>query len=190
MNESDLPQTAIETLVENHRRFLAFLERRVRSRDVAEEILQEAFVKGLARADSIRDPGSVVPWFFRLLRNALTDHYRHQGVERRVLTAPEEAPEPADPASLDPELFAEVCRCVGVLAETLKPEYAAALRRVDLEGATLADLAGEAGITSNNAGVRLHRARQALRRQVQLSCGTCADHGCLDCRCGAPGRAS
>jgi RNA polymerase sigma-70 factor (ECF subfamily) len=35
------PET-IAVLVENHRRFLAFLERRVGSREVAEDILQDA----------------------------------------------------------------------------------------------------------------------------------------------------
>ena len=45
------------------------------------------------------------------------------------------------------------------------------------------DYAAEAGITSNNAAVRVFRAREALRKQVARSCGTCADHGCLDCTC-------
>jgi hypothetical protein len=46
------------------------------------------------------------------------------------------------------------------------------------------DYAAEAGISSSNAGVRVFRAREALRRQVVLSCGTCATHGCFDCSCG------
>jgi RNA polymerase sigma-70 factor (ECF subfamily) len=77
-----------------------------------------------------------------------------------------------------------VCRCVGHLAETLKPDYAAAIRRVDVDGVAVQAFAAEAGITSNNASVRLHRAREALRAQVRAACGTCADHGCLDCTCG------
>lgn len=81
-----------------------------------------------------------------------------------------------------------VCACVASLAETLKPEYASALRRVEVDGASLRTYAGEQGITPNNAGVRLHRARLALRRQVAKSCGTCATHGCLDCPCGGGGR--
>ena len=48
------------------------------------------------------------------------------------------------------------------------------------------DYAAEAGISSNNASVRLYRAREALRKQVARACGTCADHGCLDCHCGKP----
>ena len=62
-------------------------------------------------------------------------------------------------------------------------------RRVDLEGEAVNGAAQAIGITPNNAGVRLHRARKALLREVQRSCRTCATHGCLDCSCGQPGRA-
>lgn len=177
----------LQRLVDNHRRFLAFLERRVGSRDAAEDILQDAFVRGLARAETVRDEEAIVPWFYRLLRNALVDHYRRRGAEQRALayaagTADETAPGPDD------ALRDAVCACVTELVETLKPEYATAIRRVDLEGASVAAFAGELGITANNAAVRLHRAHGALRRQLMRSCGTCAAHGCLDCECGSPGR--
>ena len=69
------------------------------------------------------------------------------------------------------------------LAATLKPEYADALRRIEVEGVAVKDYAEGAGISASNAGVRIFRAREALRKQVARSCGTCADHGCLDCTC-------
>jgi RNA polymerase sigma-70 factor (ECF subfamily) len=176
----------LAALVENHRNFLAFLERRVDRREDAEEILQEAFVRGIDRLDSLRSGESSVAWFYRLLRNALSDHYRRRGAEARALERVAREPELPDEAP-DEELMDTVCGCVGALVDTLQPQYAAALRRVDLEGAAVRAFAAEAGITANNAGVRLHRARLALRRQVEQSCGTCATHGCLDCTCGQPG---
>ena len=51
------------------------------------------------------------------------------------------------------------------------------------------DVAAATGISASNAGVRVFRAREALRKQVARSCGTCAEHGCLDCTCGAPAQA-
>jgi DNA-directed RNA polymerase specialized sigma24 family protein len=67
--------------------------------------------------------------------------------------------------------------------QALKPEYADALRRVELDGVAVKDFAEEAGITASNAGVRVFRARQALREQLRRCCGACAEHGCLDCSC-------
>lgn len=74
----------LQVLVDNHRRFLAFLERRVESRAAAEDILQDAFVRGLDRAGSVRDESAIVAWCYRLLRNALVDHYRLGGAEARA----------------------------------------------------------------------------------------------------------
>lgn len=175
----------LAALVASHRKFLAFLERRVGSRDVAEDLLQDAFVKGIERIGELRDGESAVAWFYRVLRNALVDYYRRREAEARAVSRAagetEEAVEPVDADLLD-----AACTCIWDLLDTIKPDYAAALRRVDLDGASLAAYAGEAGITPNNAGVRLHRARAALRKQVTRSCGTCATHGCLDCHCGSP----
>jgi RNA polymerase sigma-70 factor (ECF subfamily) len=174
----DVPQV----LVDNHRRFLAFLERRVESRAAAEDILQDAFVRGLDRAGSVRDESAIIAWFYRLLRNALVDHYRREGAEARALALVAGTTEEAEPGQ-DAALRDEVCACVSALLKTLKPEYAAAIERVDLGGVSVATFASEVGITSNNGAVRLHRAHEALRRQLVRSCGTCATHGCLDCAC-------
>jgi len=105
-----------ERLLENHWRFLAFLERRVGDRALAEDILQ-------------------------------------------------------------------ICACARRLAATLKPEYAGVLEVVDVGGASLKEYASREGLTANNAAVRAHRARQALKRRVMESCGLCAEHGCVDCTC-------
>lgn len=171
----------VRALVANHRQFLGFLERRVHSRAVAEDILQDAFVKSATKLDTLRSDESVVAWFYRVLRNAVIDHRRRVGASDRKLTA--FGQEVEDRLEPDVEMQGAICRCVGELAATLKPDYAEALRTVEVEGVSVKDYAQQAGITASNAGVRVFRAREALRKQVVRSCGTCADHGCLDCTC-------
>ena len=181
-SEATTTPEAVARLVQSHAQFLEFIERRVASRAVAEDILQEAFARALSRGDTLRDGESAKAWFYRLLRNALVDHYRRRAAEQRALERQAGENETLS-AETEAALFHTVCACMGVLVDTLKPEYAEALRRVDLEDQPLADYAAQHGITHNNAGVRLHRARQALHKQLVTSCGTCATHGCLDCRC-------
>jgi RNA polymerase sigma-70 factor (ECF subfamily) len=175
-------------LVDNHRQFLAFLERRLGDRALAEDILQDAFVKSLQKEVDERDETSSVAWFYRTLRNAVIDHYRRSGTRSRALELL--AREMDGAAEPPPELRDAICGCVTRLASTLKPEYESAIRRIDIEGAPVQDFAAEAGITPNNASVRVFRAREALRKQVKTSCGTCADHGCLECSCGKKSAAS
>jgi RNA polymerase sigma-70 factor (ECF subfamily) len=186
MNEPETPEVEVsaalvEKLVENHREFLGFLERRLGNRAEAEDILQEAFVKGVEHAGSVRDGESVVAWFYRALRNALIDHRRRRGAAGRAMDA--FARELDDPVELPTEIRETVCACVRSLSETLKSEYAEALRRIDVDGLSVRAYAAEIGIEPNNAAVRVHRAREALRKRVMSSCGTCAEHGCLDCTC-------
>ncbi|HAN92561.1 MAG: sigma-70 family RNA polymerase sigma factor [Nitrospira sp.] len=185
MNLESNPSTAlspeaIAQLVKGHREFLAFLERRVESRAVAEDILQAAFTRGLERGGDVQDE-KVVAWFYRVLRNAVIDHYRQRSTTARAMEAwGREFPDVQEPEA---ELRQEICRCVSGLLETLKPEYREALRIVDLEEGKLKDLAQQSGITAENAAVRVHRARAALRRRIEQACGTCSVHGCLDCSC-------
>jgi RNA polymerase sigma factor (sigma-70 family) len=179
--DPDTPDV-MRVLLDNHARFLAFLERRVGSRDVAEDILQEAFVRGLGQRGTIRNAESAIAWFYRVLRNAVTDYFRRQDSQSRALERLAAETEP-DEGALDRDLEAVVCQCVLSLMDTLKPEYATALRRVELDGVSVREYADEAGITAGNAGVRMHRAREALRKQLVRCCGTCLTHGCFDCQC-------
>jgi RNA polymerase sigma factor (sigma-70 family) len=170
----------LQVLLANHARFLRFLEPRVGSREAAEDILQAAFVKGLTKADELRDDEGAIAWFYRLLRNAIIDHHRRRAAEQRRLEARAQG---ASESAEDEALRETVCACVTELIPTLAPHHAVALRRAELEGATLQQLASELGITANNAGVRLHRARAALKKQLEATCGTCTAHGCLRCDC-------
>jgi RNA polymerase sigma-70 factor (ECF subfamily) len=189
MNIESEPSTAlspeaIAQLVKGRKQFLAFLERRVESRAVAEDILQSAFTRGLERAAGVDDE-KVVAWFYRVLRNAVIDHYRQRSTVERALEAwTREFPDVQEPEA---ELRQEICQCVSGLLETLKPEYREALQIVDLQEGKLKDLAQQSGITPENAAVRVHRARAALRRRIEQACGTCSVHGCLDCSCEASG---
>lgn len=178
----DLTPDKVQTLVANHQRFLAFLRPRVGSDEVAEEILQAAFVKGIEKSETIRDGESAVAWFYRLLRNAVIDHYRRSDAERRGHARYADENREAV-AELEVAIEGAVCACVGDLIPTLKAEYAEILRRVDLEGRSVVETAAALGVTPNNAAVRLHRAREALRKRLEQSCGTCTEHGCLECTC-------
>ena len=174
---------AATILVENHREFLRYLERRIGNRALAEDLLQDAFVRNLDRLSSVAEEG-LVPWFYRVLRNAAIDRHRRHTTEVRALAAfSRELSDASVPAA---DMRQEICACVGRLARTLKPEYAEALKAVDIDDTPVRVFAEASGLTPSNAGVRVFRAREALRRQVAKSCGTCAEHGCLDCSCQKP----
>ena len=119
----------------------------------------------------------------RVLRNAVIDHYRRSDATRRAVEAFARDPDEMVPPE---DVQDAICASVTVLA--LEAEWAEALRRIDVEGMPVKEFAARVGISTGNAGVRVFRAREAFRTQVVASCGTCAEHGCVDCRCGKPHR--
>ena len=133
-SSNQLSPEAVQRLVDSHRQFLSFLEKRVESRAVAEDILQSAFVRGLERGGGLRDEESIVAWFYRVLRNAIIDHYRHRASTERANEGwGKEFITQRTPSAGVQE---EICQCVSALAETLKPEYRDALRIIDIDEGT------------------------------------------------------
>lgn len=171
----------LATLLDNHRAFLAYLERRTGDRGLAEDILQDAFAKLVERPEQAPADETVVRWFYRTLRNAAIDHFRRRATAAR--TAEAFAREMETHIEPGPEITSEICACVSRLAGTLKADYADALQTIDIEGLPVKTYAQQRGLTAGNAGVRVFRAREALKRRIQESCGTCAEHGCRDCDC-------
>lgn len=174
----------LQDLLEQRASFLAFVNRRVRDPELAEDILQTAYVRALERSSAIRDDTSVVAWFYAVLRNAVIDHFRRRASESTAYTRlAQELISQADAAQADPSTRRFVCGCIEHVLSLLRPAYAEVLREVDLKESPLSEFAERHNLTSGNAAVRAHRARAALRRQLALTCGACSVHACLDCNC-------
>jgi RNA polymerase sigma factor (sigma-70 family) len=153
---------------------LALVRRRGHGAVDAEEVLHVAAQRALERAEQVRDPARAEAWVHRVVRNVLYDELR----KRRAPIVPVDELELAaiDENDLD-------CWCVVVQVERLKPEYAQILRRVIIDGVPVTRVAAELGLTANNAMVRLHRARTALKKQLESHCGTTSARSCSECGC-------
>ncbi len=159
-------------------RLHAFVSRRVEG-SLVEDVLQAAAVRALERAQALREPDRLDAWLYRIHRNVIADIVRRQGNERRmvrtasVLQRTHEQPLAAEPG----------CGCALVLAQRMKPSYGSILQLIDLEDASLVDAAATLGISTNNATVRLHRARRALAVRLREHCGVSSVRECAGCPC-------
>ena len=176
-----MPTEIISNLLDQRRQFLRFVQGRVDSPATAEDILQSAYARALEQSSALRSDESAVAWFYRILRNSVIDHYRHRDAEDRALGrwADDLLTQPAPDAATE----RIVCECIGDVLPTLKAAYCEILREVDLNEGGLDAFATKSGITAGNAAVRVHRARQALKKQLIAVCGSCSKHGCIECDC-------
>ena len=169
-------------LIENRRAFLRFLTRHIGSTDMAEEVLQQFYLRAISKSSDIKKRTSVLRWLYRVLSSTLADYYRAQRASQQGVAEYTRLQATfVNEFTLDPEA---VCECFYRLIPALKPEYAVVLQRIDLGGESRAIVAEDLGITLNVIRVRLHRARRALKQALLASCTDCCpEHGFLNCEC-------
>lgn len=152
-------------------RVLGYLVRMARERSLAEDLLQQTFLKvHRARAAYVRgaDP---VPWIYAIAHRSFLDEARRRS--RAVVRVGDGDPIPDPPAGLDgqtderrdepradPELLEAA---LAALAELPAPQREAVVL-TKLDGKSVAEAAEIAGTTVGAMKVRAHRGYEALRR--------------------------
>lgn len=175
-----LAAARVSELMARRPAFLSFLRRKVGDLDRAEELLQDVTVRSLPRLGQLPGEVALVPWFFKVLENAVYDDARRRSARQRAVSRMvHEMPEGEAPK----ERTERTCPCVHRARVQLKPHYAVAIQRVIFDGLNVKRFAEEEGISENNGAVRLHRARAALKAALEGTCGACASAGCTDCTC-------
>ena len=190
MQPEDVVIPQVESEIINHildsqKKFISFLESKVKNREVAEDIFQTSVLKVLKKSKDLKDEEALIPWFYQILRNSVIDYFREN---QKVLEKSEEIKdfisELENEASINKASKDMLCECFKDLIKTLNPAYADILSKVDLGDSDLQIVADEEQTTLNNLTVKLHRARKALRKSLEATCGACTKHGCLNCTCG------
>ena len=171
-------------LREGHREFLLFVSRRIQNIDEAEDILQDFYLKAIRNARTIKDPGALKGWLAQVLRRTLVDYYRRSSVRKAALQRLEVLEGSA--MRIDDDADRAVCNCLYRILPAMPAEYSQLIWQVDLLGQSRSKVAKRLGISPNNLGVRLHRARRALRGALMRFCTTCPTHGFLNCACEQP----
>ncbi len=149
----------------------------------ADDLTQEVFVRVTRALPEFRGESSVTTWILRIARGVGLDHLRSRrhGEERRTVSLTpselesaadsETIPEPREEAEAPRRLVhAEMSTCVREYVARLAPEHRAVIELKDLEGLTSQEIAVRLGVSVDSAKIRLHRARQALRRELERGC--------------------
>ncbi len=142
----------------------AYVATLLRDRTAAEDVTAQAFERAFRRRrgfDARR--GSPRAWLFGIARNAALDELR-----RRKRGASLGA-EPADPDTPAPEDEAELAirrQAVRAGLSALDPRDRELIALKFHAGLATAELAAVLGVSESNAGTRLHRAMQKLRKAI------------------------
>lgn len=164
----------------------------------AEDLTQEVFVRVTKALPGFRGEASLATWIRRIARGVALDFLRsrrHRQAKRTLpLPAPgQDAGEPGQevPLSAEPSEEAQAPRqlvqtemgdCVREYVARLAHEHRVVIELKDLLGLSNPEIARRLGVSVDNAKIRLHRARKALRRELERGCDFYqSDTGSLAC---------
>jgi RNA polymerase sigma-70 factor (ECF subfamily) len=146
-------------------RLHAYLVRMRGSHHVADDLVQETFLRMHRARSTFAQGASVVPWMYTIARNVLYDHARSAKVRRTEDIDAAEVPEPAD-SGADTESAAvasEAARTVERVLAALPASQREAFVLLRYEGLSVNDAAQVLGATAAAVKLRAFRAYEALR---------------------------
>lgn len=154
-----------EKVWKQHRRALhGFILKRVESAAVAEDLLQEVFVRVHARIGSLKDEDSLNAWLYQIARNAIIDHYRS---EKRSAELTESLVETDEAERSEQQALAE---CVLPFVKQLPEPYREAIMLTEIEGMSQIDLAKKLGLSPSGAKSRVQRGRAKIKEMLLDCC--------------------
>lgn len=168
-------------------RLRSFIRAKAASREEAEDLLQELFLRVHAGLCCLQGREAMESWIYRVARNLIIDSYRsrrsHEEYEDRF-ESPYGGPEPdEDPA-------AKLALSLKDMIDRLPPPYREALELSEYEGLGRSELAARLGISLPAAKSRVQRARGRLKALLLECChfeldrlGGIVDYGERCARC-------
>jgi len=132
----------------------------------AEDAVQEAFTTLARRPDVLRHP-SALSWLMTVVRNGCRQLLRPFARERPILSAQDDAVDPAVDAQGALERYELVRQVHAALAALDRPSREVLVLR-DLEGLSGEETAAQLGLELAAMKTRLHRARGKLREALRV----------------------
>lgn len=139
------------------------------SREEAEDLVQEAYLKGWKGFSSFEPGTNFRAWMFRILRNSFLNS--RTGLKNAAPIPLEAEDDPAMPVTTETPESILISRSQQEMLQTAIEELPVIFREVillcDVEGMGYQDIADTLGIPIGTVMSRLARARKALRSAVQ-----------------------
>src|SRR5690606_26871983 len=144
-----------------------FIRRRVADDHVADDLLQETFVRIHRHIDSLADAERLAGWVYQIARNIIRDHYRRSADCGAALGD-------GDPADDSAGALSEVrCRSAEWLEELigeLPDRYRDAVRLAEIDGLSQQEVADRLGLSLSGAKSRIQRGRALLKGVLEGCC--------------------
>src|SRR5687767_3966871 len=153
---------------EFHQSLLAFIRSKIKSKEDAEDILQNVFIKISSNVDKLSEDEKLKSWIFTITRNAITDYYRVVATNRKR-SGNEEIDEGIIESN-DPDPTKGLDQCVDSMISLLPEEYRNIIIESELQGVKQKDLAEKYGVAYPSMRSKVQRGRERLKQLFYNCC--------------------
>ncbi len=152
-----------EVYEQHYDRVRGFILASVKNRWVADDLVQETFLRVLQNLSKVRDPAKLSSWIFRIATNLCQDYFRSPS--RKVMCFEDNpAGELPGESSLEKEIERyQTSLLVQDVIKLLPEPMRQVIFLCDIKEESQQEAAEVLGITLDNLKVRLHRARKQLK---------------------------
>lgn len=147
-----------------------YLRKQVGDAVLAEDLLQDVFVKALLAIRANKAPHNLPAWLYTVARTTVIDHYRAARPETQPWEADEEQAEAALLANDNGQGYDNLADCLTPLIDLLPPIYRDTLKASDFAGTPLKVLAADQDLSLSAIKSRVSRARAMLKEQLLVCC--------------------
>lgn len=132
-----------------------------KDRAVADDIIQDVFLKVHSKLGQLKESDKLVGWIFQIARNTITDYFRSKGKSVSSMDI--------DWETENKSLNDCVSTCLQDMMATLPEKYRHALELTELKNLSQLELARELNISYSGAKSRVQRARQMLKEKMDAA---------------------
>lgn len=151
-----------------HLELLNYVKRKVRSREDAEDIVQNVFVKISASIDQLDEDVKIKNWLFTVTRNTIIDYYRVNASKRKLAISEELNDEIAEVEDIDQTKGLD--QCMGSMIGLLPEEYRDIIMESEINGIKQKELAEKYGIAYPSMRSKVQRGRERLKQLFYNCC--------------------
>jgi len=141
-----------------------FILKRTLDESIADDILQEVFVKIHSRIDTVKDIRRLNGWIYQIARHAIIDYYRTKKVAAEL---PETI---AHSDASENNNGVDVLPCIEAMVKRLPEKYRQAVILTTYQGLTQKEMGEKLGLSISGAKSRSQRAREKLKDMLMECC--------------------
>lgn len=151
-----------------HRSLLSYVRSKIRSKEDAEDILQNVFIKISANADTLSEKEKLQSWLFTVTKNAVVDYYRVKANKRNIQLDEVFAEQIQDEETIDSTKGLD--QCIGTMINLLPEEYKSIVEDAEIHGIKQKDLAVKYNMAYPSMRSRVQRGRERLKQLFHNCC--------------------